>query len=114
MDAVTSQNRPSPEALQQMLVMLSAMMSSQGQREDPMAQYLAELQRQDEERKRREEQQQNFRALSPLTNPNQGGGQGKSTGFGNLMQGYGVADDLSQAFTDKSLFSNLASLFSSL
>ena len=112
MNALTNQNAPSPEALQQMLVMLSAMMGSQGQRQDPMAQYLAELQRQDEERKKREEEQANFRSLSPLTSPQQGGQQ--QSGFGNVMQLYGVADNLSKAYNNESLFSNLGSLFSSL
>jgi hypothetical protein len=99
----------SPDTTQQVLAMVLAQMAAQKKPLDPVANYLASLERQDEERKK-QNMLYSQNQLSYPPNSARSGGQGQS-GFGNIGQVYNVADTISKGYNGENLVSNVISLF---
>jgi hypothetical protein len=113
MDDVRGSDPLTDEDLQRTLALFQMMMASkQGKPADPIADYLAEMQRQDEERKKQEARRSSNQSQYPSTSSQQyGGGSGRS-GAQNVMGAVNTANTLSEAYNGSSLGTNLMSALS--
>jgi len=112
MDDVRGSDPLTDEDLQRTLALFQVMMSSkQGKQADPIADYLAEMQRKDEERKKQEARRSSSQSQFPSSSRQQYGGSGQS-GMSNVLGAVNTANTLSEAYNGSSLGTNLMSALS--
>jgi hypothetical protein len=100
----------SPDTQQQVLAMVLAQLASQKQQSDPVADYLAEMKRQDEEQKKQDARRSQNQSMNfPQSGTTRGGG---ASGIDNTMKAVGAANTLSNMYNGESLVSNIGTLAS--
>jgi hypothetical protein len=99
----------SPETTQQVLAMLMAQLASQKKQTDPVADYLASLERENEER---EKQNARLARTQSMNYPQSSSAKGGGSGVDNVMKVYGAADSASKLYNNQDLISNIGSAIS--